>query len=202
MSAPLRSPIGAGTAELWLAACRDTQRQPGHWEGEKGREKLLRGSLVQVLWYVAQQADGSESSSIGAVAAPSTRPAPPQACPLAHKNSVTTADNSLGATVGAGVRTKGGLCCPPLQQGAYYDTSCKARTRPPPTSVPQPRLSDRRHICPYGRYRRPGPGEGTRGAGRSAARAQGRKGGESPDNEGETGTQKGGRADRQREVGG
>ena len=39
----LRSPIGAGTAELWLAACWDFGRQLGHWEGKKEREKLLRG---------------------------------------------------------------------------------------------------------------------------------------------------------------
>ena len=30
---------GAGTSELWLAACHD-------WEGKKGREKLLQG-----VWY-------------------------------------------------------------------------------------------------------------------------------------------------------
>ena len=36
----------AGTAELWLATCRDQQRWPGHREGKKGREKLLRG-----VWY-------------------------------------------------------------------------------------------------------------------------------------------------------
>ena len=33
-------------AELWLVACRDQRRRPGHQEGEKGREKLLRG-----VWY-------------------------------------------------------------------------------------------------------------------------------------------------------
>ena len=27
-------------------ACRNQRRRPGHWEGEKGREKLLRG-----VWY-------------------------------------------------------------------------------------------------------------------------------------------------------
>ena len=33
-------------AKLWLAACRDQRRRPGHREGKKGREKLLRG-----VWY-------------------------------------------------------------------------------------------------------------------------------------------------------
>ena len=47
--------------------------------------------------------------------------------------------------------------------------------RPPPTSVPQTRPSDRRHLRPYRQYMR--PGEGARGARRAAARERGTAGG-------------------------
>ena len=43
----MRSPIGAGTAELWLAACWAIRRRPGLQEGEKGREKNSYGGV----WY-------------------------------------------------------------------------------------------------------------------------------------------------------
>ena len=61
------------------------------------------------------------------------------------------------------------------------------------------------HVCPYGRYQRPGKGLGpgmgeeAQGALQAAARYQGRKGGEAPEKEGGTGTQQGGRADGQRQ---
>ena len=51
----MRSLIRAGTAELWLAACCDLRRRPGHQEGEKGREgrrqlaKLLQSILRLLL---------------------------------------------------------------------------------------------------------------------------------------------------------
>ena len=55
--------------------------------------------------------------SSGAAVAPGTRPAPPQAHLLTRANAVTPADSALGANVGAGVRTEGCLCRPPLRRG-------------------------------------------------------------------------------------
>ena len=40
------SPIGAGTAELFLAAFWVTRGRPGNQEGKNRREKLIRG-----VWY-------------------------------------------------------------------------------------------------------------------------------------------------------
>ena len=42
----LQYPIWPGMAKLWLPAFRAIRRWPGHWEGKKGREKLLRGLII------------------------------------------------------------------------------------------------------------------------------------------------------------
>ena len=66
-----------------------------------------------------------------------------------------------------------------LLRGAYlHSNNLRATTR----------SSDCRHLRPYGQYRRPGPGEGARGAGRVAARACRRRGGEEQGREDGTGT--------------
>ena len=101
-------PIRAGTAKLWLAACRDQGRQPGHQEGKKGREKLLRG-----VWYSfygkSTKHDGPKRRPSGAAAAPGTRPAQYQAGPRKRLNAETRAGSARGATAGGGVRIGDGF---------------------------------------------------------------------------------------------
>ena len=79
---------------------------------------------------MAPQADGSKFLVSGAAFGPRTRPAPPQDRPLTLANAVTPADSTLGATVGAGVRTGGGLGCPPLRRETCQGTFREARTCP------------------------------------------------------------------------
>ena len=49
----LRFPNGPGTPGLWTTERRHLVRLTSHWEGEKGRAKLLREfpvSILQVRW--------------------------------------------------------------------------------------------------------------------------------------------------------
>ena len=42
--------IIAGMVKLWIAVYQVTRRRPVHQKGEKVREKVLQGGLVQVIW--------------------------------------------------------------------------------------------------------------------------------------------------------
>ena len=68
----LRSTNGLGTPELWTEARRHLGQLTSHWEGEKGRAKLLQEFPVHFLQ--VSRLDGPVARLIGAAIAPGTQP--------------------------------------------------------------------------------------------------------------------------------
>ena len=73
--------------------------------------------------------------------------------------------SAQGATAGVSVAIRDGICHSQLRREAFWGISHGAWTRPSTTNTRQPRPSDRQHLCPYGRYKRPRLGAGACGGG-------------------------------------
>ena len=100
--------MGPGTPEKWSVDRHHPRRLPSHWGEKKGREKLLREVLVQVLQ--VSLAEGPIYRLIGAAAATKIQPVQRLALPAKPVNVKTPGDSAHIACAGASLKTAARSC--------------------------------------------------------------------------------------------